>query len=126
MIAVVTSVEYPWVSYFIGNVDNPAYVQIRYFSIEGRKMNFWERLYNFYANFVTVYYFHQYTDSNQTESMRNYLRSDIPNIRDVEKSVALTMVNTHPILSGVKPITPGLVQIAGLHIEVNEETLPEV
>lgn len=75
---------------------------------------------------MAVRKFYRLTEQSQTDSMRKYLSPDIPNIREVEKNVALTLVNSHPILFGVKPITPALVQIAGLHIEANEEKLPAV
>ncbi|XP_058804715.1 UDP-glucosyltransferase 2-like isoform X2 [Phymastichus coffea] len=63
VIAVSSSVEYPWVSQLIGSDDNPAYV---------------------------------------------------------ERSVALTLVNRHPVLYGAKPIAPSLVEVSGLHIEQSE------
>ncbi|KAJ8676542.1 hypothetical protein QAD02_012329 [Eretmocerus hayati] len=123
VVAVSSAVEYPWVSYFIGNSDNLAFVPNAY-HIGAGYMNFLERLKNVYTNFISLRQFHAITGDDQTESMRKYLRSDIPHIREVEKNVALTLVNNNPILFGVKPITPGLVQIAGLHINENEETLP--
>ena len=59
-------------------------------------------------------------------AMRKYLNPNIPDIRTVEKSVALTLVNSDHVMFGVKPLTPGLVQIAGIHIEENKSSLSPV
>lgn len=125
VVAVSSAVEYPWIGDFIGNDDNPAYVPNAYHVSSG-KMNFWERLKNVVINFTEKRKFHALTEESQTESMRKYLSPDIPNIREVEKNVALTLVNSHAVLFGVKPITPALVQIAGLHVEGNDEVLSSV
>ncbi|OXU17534.1 hypothetical protein TSAR_014640 [Trichomalopsis sarcophagae] len=122
VVAVMSTMEYPWVSHFAGNNDNLAFVPNIY-HIGSGSMSFWERLKNVAIYFASLRKFHTLTEEIQTQSMRKYLRPDIPNVREVEKNVALTLVNSHPVLYGVKPITPALVQIAGLHIESNEEVL---
>ena len=125
VVAVTSAVEYPWVSYLIGNDDNLAYVA-NSFLVRSRDLSFWERVNNVVTSYKTCDKFHKVTGDFQTEIMRKYLRPDMPHIREVEKNVALTLVNSNPILSGVKPITPALVQIAGLHVEENDETLTPV
>ncbi|XP_001603747.1 UDP-glucuronosyltransferase 2A2-like [Nasonia vitripennis] len=121
--AISSAMEYPWISHYIGNDDNLAFVPNAY-HIGSGKMNFWQRLKNVLIYHIEVRKFHTLTEESQTESMRKYLRPDMPGIREVEKNVALTLVNNHPVLFGVKPITPALVQIAGLHVETNDEVLP--
>ncbi|XP_001600831.2 UDP-glucuronosyltransferase 2C1-like [Nasonia vitripennis] len=123
VVAISSAIEYPWISSFIGNDDNPAYVPNVYHIGTG-KMNFLGRLKTMVTNYAAISLFHYLTGESQTESMRKYLSPDISHIRDVEKSIALTLVNNNPVLSGVKPITPSLVQIAGLHVEGNDQTLP--
>ena len=125
VVAVSSAIEYPWVSYFIGNDDNLAYVP-NAFHVGVGELSFWERVNNVVSNYKACDQFHKVTGDSQTASMRKYLRPDIPHIREVEKNVALTLVNSNPILFGVKPITPALVQIAGLHVEENDETLTPV
>lgn len=125
VVAISSAVEYPWVGDFIGNNDNLAIVPNAY-HVSAGTMNFWQRLKNVVINYMELRKFHSLTEESQTDSMRKYLSPDIPNIREVEKNVALTLVNSHPVLFGVKPITPALVQIAGLHIEGNDQTLPQV
>ncbi|XP_058804709.1 uncharacterized protein LOC131671920 [Phymastichus coffea] len=115
VVAVSSAIEYPWISSFIGNDDNLAYVVTSSLSIF-EKMTFWERLYNFYLHKKEEFTFQSLTEQSQTEAMRKYISPDIPNIREVEKSVALTLINSHPVIFGVKPIIPSLVQVGGLHI----------
>lgn len=124
VIAVSSAVEYPWVSDFTGNNDNPAVVPNSLFMASG-DMSLWQRLKNTVIYHNEVWKFHALTEDSQTESMRRYINPDIPNIREVERSVALTLVNSHPILYGVKPVLPTLVQVGGLHVGVKNSTLPK-
>ena len=125
MVAVSSAVEYPWVSHFTGNNDNLAIVPNALVMVFG-EMNFWQRLHNVIVNYQQVQKFHALTEESQTESMRRYIDPKMPNIREIENSVALTLVNSHPLLFGTKPVIGGLVQIAGVHIEENDSVLPNV
>ncbi|XP_058790203.1 UDP-glucosyltransferase 2-like isoform X2 [Phymastichus coffea] len=122
VIAISSAIEYPWVSYFIGNDDNLAYVP-NALHIGAGQMNFYERLKNVFLNYIEMKKFHKVTEISQTESMRKYLSPDIPNIREIEKNVALTLVNSNFVLSGIKPTTPALVQVAGIHINAEDQIL---
>ncbi|XP_058795636.1 UDP-glucosyltransferase 2-like [Phymastichus coffea] len=123
VVAISSSMEYPWVSHFIGNDENLAYVH-NTFHIGIGRMSFIERLKNVISNYIAVRRFHKLTEKIQTDAMRTYLRPNIPNIREVERNIALTLVNSHHVLFGVKPIVPSLIQIGGLHVEAGNETLP--
>lgn len=125
IIAVSSAIEYPWMGDFIGNNDNPAVVPNALYMAFG-KMSFWQRLVNTVTYHDEKRKFHRLTEDVQTELMRKYINPDLPNIRDVEKSVALTLVNSHPIIYGVKPVLPTLVQIGGLHVEENDSVLSTV
>ena len=125
IVAVSSAVEYPWVSAFTGNGDNPAVVPNGLFTAFG-EMDFWERLKNTVTYHDEVRKFHALTEQAQTKAMRKYIDPNLPNIRDVERSVALTIVNSHPIIFGVKPVLPTLLQVAGIHFEGKETELPSV
>lgn len=125
VVAVSSAVEYPWVSNFIGNNDNLAYVPNALIMVLG-KMNFWQRLNNFFVYYNEIHKFNVLTEKEQTSAMRKYIDPNMPSVREIEKSVALTLVNSHHVLYGVKPITNGLIQVAGLHVEMNESKLSKV
>ncbi|XP_017877635.1 UDP-glucuronosyltransferase 2B1-like isoform X2 [Ceratina calcarata] len=77
---------------------------------------FTDRLWNFIVNYWEMQKFYSYT-SNQNEIMKKYLGlSDIPDVRELEKTVSLALVNSHYSYHGIKPITPAVVEVGGLHI----------
>lgn len=125
IVAASSAVEYPWVSAFTGNNDNAAVVPNALFTAFGQ-MDFWQRLKNTIIYYNEIWKFQKLTEHSQTESMRKYINPNLPNIREVEKSVALTLVNSHPILYGVKPVLPTLVQVGGLHVEESDSKLSPV
>lgn len=125
VVAVSSSIEYPWISDFIGNFDHPAFVPNAFLQ-DFDKHKFWDRLKNFFIHNWSLYKFKALTEKVQTDQMRKYLSPDIPNIRDVEKSVALTLVNSHPVIFGAKPIVPSLIEVAGLHIVGDDSKLSPV
>lgn len=51
---------------------------------------------------------------------------DLPHIKDFYSDVALYLVNSHHSLHGIKPMTPGIVEIAGLHIKDEDDPLSPV
>ncbi|KAJ8668435.1 hypothetical protein QAD02_010098 [Eretmocerus hayati] len=124
VVAVSSSAEFPWIADFTGNADNLAIVP-NLFQMNSGPMNFWQRLKNVISNHMSVRRFQSLTAESQTESMTKYLKHDIPDIREVEKNVALFLVNSHPIIFGVKPVTPAFIQVAGLHVEENEDKLSQ-
>lgn len=87
---------------------------------------FWDRLKNTMVSLISKYRFFSYTEKAQTEIMKKYLNSNIPSIREVEKTVALTFVNSYHNPFGIRPSTPGIIEIGGLHIEENDATLSQV
>ncbi|XP_014213310.1 UDP-glucuronosyltransferase 1-6-like [Copidosoma floridanum] len=128
VVAVCSSGAYPWLVESSGNDDNPNVVPSVFLSHgAGPTMTLWERVKNFVSNRRDTSKFHALTGDYQTKAMRKYLGPDVPDIREMEKSVALTLVNDHPVIFGVKPVLPTWVHIAGLHIEENDEHLtPEL
>lgn len=118
VVDVSTSVENPWTSFSIGNSDNLA-VTPNSFVTSFDETIFWDRLKNVFSYYWYAYLFHVITDSAQTKLMRKYLSPDMPNIRDIERNVALILVNRHPLMHGVKPITAALIEVSGLHIDPN-------
>ena len=124
IVAASSSGEFPWISSYIGNDDNLAYVTnplLQNFD----KTRFMDRLNNFITYHWTIYKFRSKTEKSQTELMRKYLSPDIPNLRDVEKSVALFLINSHRVTYGAKPLIPSLIEVGGVTIEENTG-LPKV
>ena len=124
VVAASSSVEFPWMGSFTGNDDNLAYVP-NPFSQNFDKTKFLDRLSNFISYHWASYQFHSKSGESQTQIMRKYLSPGIPHLRDIEKNIALTLVNRHPVMYGTKPLIPSLIEVSGIHIEENV-TLPQV
>ncbi|XP_033229035.1 UDP-glucuronosyltransferase 2B15-like [Belonocnema kinseyi] len=126
VITVATNVEFPWTGDGVGSPTASAYYKdalTRTYTVS----TFWERLQNTWHSHSTKYRYFIYTEKAQTESMRKYLSSDIPSVREIERTVALTLVNSYHNPFGIKPSTPGLIEIGGIHIEEDDTKLtPEL
>ncbi|XP_043471720.1 UDP-glycosyltransferase UGT5-like [Leptopilina heterotoma] len=83
---------------------------------------FWNRLRNSVLSFLIEILFFLISEK-QSIIMQKYLNKNIPSVRQVERTVALSIINTHHSLRGVKPVTEAVIEIAGLHIEEDNSTL---
>ena len=125
VITVSTIREFSWTIDAIGNPPSTAF-SANVLMDSGFVPTFWGRLKNTFIFHCSKYRFHRIIEKEQTEAMRKYLHPDIPTIREVEKSVALTFTNSYHSLFGIRPLTPALVEIAGLHVEQNDAMLSSV
>lgn len=87
---------------------------------------FFDRLKSTFIHHHTKYRFNKLTDKIQTEAMRKYLSPDMPNVREVERSVALMFTNYHHTLYGPKPFTSAVIPIGGIHAEQNDDQFTPV
>lgn len=115
---------YPWGHATIGNPKNLAFVPNNLLDYVP-PMTFWQRLYNtvhdMYADLSFRYY-----SSPQDEIIKKYFGEDTPGVRELERSVALVLANSHPALSGPRPVTPALIEVGGLHVQDDGTELPRV
>ena len=124
IITVSASLEHSWISQNIGNPLSTAFFPTSMMSKFDMK-SFMARLKNTVRSLTDTYKFFSNSEK-QTEMMRKYLSPDIPTVREVEKMVALSLVNTHYSLQGIRPTTPALVEVAGLHIEEDDTNFTTV
>ncbi|XP_051159342.1 UDP-glucosyltransferase 2-like [Leptopilina boulardi] len=111
--------ELVWFDEILGNPMSNAYTvnfETKYFRI----VTFWDRVKNHFWAHYSNYRFFKYTQDNQTVAMRKYLSQDVPNIRELEKKTTLLLVNAYQSFFGIRPLTPSVVQIAGIQIELSE------
>lgn len=83
---------------------------------------FFDRLWNFVTSFKEMQEFYYYT-SKHNDITRKYLGQDVPDVRELEKSVSLALVNGHYSISGIRPQIPSIVDIAGLHVESDDSMM---
>ena len=124
IVTATASLEYPWISLHIGNPLSTAFFPTLSASKSEIK-TFWDRLQNTVKSLTNIYKFLGVSE-NQSETMRKYLKKDIPTVREVERMVALSIVNTHPIIQGIRPTTPAFIEVGGLHIQEDDSKFTNV
>ncbi|XP_058806792.1 UDP-glucosyltransferase 2-like isoform X1 [Phymastichus coffea] len=123
VVVISTTSLYPWMHGMIGNPDNTAISPNNLISIpEGN--NFWTRLVNTYLfYYIKLLYF--YYTSNQDHLLQKLFGPNVPSIRELEQNISLILMNTYFPLNGIKPMTTGLVEVGGLHIQNDGPDLPD-
>ncbi|XP_046412507.1 UDP-glucosyltransferase 2-like [Neodiprion fabricii] len=106
----------------IGNPQNTAFVsEITDGSI--LYMNFWQRFKNTFSALWRNHEFNYHTEV-QSDIVKKYFGPHMPGVRELEKDVALILVNSHHVLSGIRPLTPAVVDIGGIHVSDDDTALP--
>lgn len=122
MVAMSSSALYPWAHGMVGNPKNLAFVPNNLLNYVA-PMTFWQRLHNtvhdVYCDLAFKYY-----SSPQDEIIKKYFGKDAPSVRELERSAALVLTNSHPALSGSKPVTPAVIEVGGLHVQDDGTELP--
>ncbi|XP_046412504.1 UDP-glucosyltransferase 2-like [Neodiprion fabricii] len=123
VVAVSMSALPPYISEPLGNPVNTAFVSEH---IDGSilHMNFWQRFKNTLHTWWTNYRIRRVTEA-QNSIVKTHFGPDMPDIRELERDLSLLLVNSHHSLNGVRPFTPAIVEIGGLHVRDDGTELPE-
>ena len=124
MVGFTVSILLPWLNEPLGNPNNLAYVPTG-FEITNPKQNFLNRLKNVLLYKTVTSQFNDIA-ALQKKYVDKYFGPGYPSIYELSKKMALVFVNSHYSLNGVKPLTPGVVEIGGLHIDHKERKLSTV
>lgn len=107
-----------------GNPVNPSFVPSGLVNYS-QKMNFWQRVVNtICTSFMKTIF--NYNIQIQDKYVEKYFGSGYPTVYDLQKDVALILVNSHFIFNGIRPITPSIIEVGGMHIQDEGEKLPQV
>lgn len=124
-VVVASLLQFLWYDEILGNPMSTAYTA-SYDTESSRVVTFWDRVKNHFRAHYNNYRIFKGTEEYQTEAMRKYLSPDIPNIRQVEKQVALQLLNTYHSFHGIRPFIPAVVQVGGIEIEQSEAKITPV
>jgi glucuronosyltransferase len=115
---------WPWIPARLGNPDNPSYIPIQ-FAQSFNKMNFFERLSNtFWYLFHHVH--HPFLmDAPAHRIARQHFGQSLPALSLLARNTSLIFVNNHFSLNAPRPLVPGVIEVAGIHIKPIKK-LPEV
>ncbi|KAJ9582124.1 hypothetical protein L9F63_003538, partial [Diploptera punctata] len=111
-----TCVLLPWANERIGNPDNPSYIPNLLMPYSDQ-MTFSQRLINTMTLtlFKLMYYFNVEIPSNKI--IRHHFGEETPDISEIVKNTSLIFVNSHFSFGPARPLMPGVVEVAGIHIK---------
>jgi len=125
LIGISTTSLYPWLYDMIAQPESLAFVPNNVINL-AEPMNFWQRLYNVVHTFYDKWYFNYLTTQEQDRIIRKHFGPDIPSVRELEKKISLILINSHIALNGIQPRTAAAVDVGGIHVQDENETLQPV
>ncbi|XP_023247051.1 UDP-glucuronosyltransferase 2A3-like [Copidosoma floridanum] len=123
MVGVMTSSLIDWYNEPLGNPLNLAVTPSSWSHLY-HPMNFWERLTNAFMYNVIVMQTKYYIRC-QDKYIEQYFGTGYPNSNDIIRDLDLLLVNMHHSVNGIRPFTPAIVPVAGLHIQDDDPNLPK-
>lgn len=125
VVGVTTTSLYPWQHDIIGNPENLAISPNNLYEVSSDFTSFWTRLTNAYYGLTSKFDYLHITHS-QDEILRQHYGPNAPSVREFEKNVSLILMNSFFPINGIKPMTTGLIEVGGLHIQNEGPTLNDV
>ncbi|XP_031777448.1 UDP-glucuronosyltransferase 2A3 [Nasonia vitripennis] len=122
-VSVVTTSIFDWLNEPLGNPTNLA-VEPSVFSKTIAPMNFYERLSNVLMSTYVKWSFNYHARS-QDAIVKKLFGPDMPDVIELQKDIALTLVNYHHALNGLRPYSPAIVPVGGLHVLDSSDPLPK-
>lgn len=106
----------------LGNPHNTAIVSEIY-ERPISHMSFWQRLKNtIYVACINLQA--DYFMSEQNDIVKKHFGPEMPDVKQLEQEVSLNLVNSHIIFHNVRPLTPAIVEVAGIHVHDDQTPLP--
>ncbi|XP_046745422.1 UDP-glucosyltransferase 2-like [Diprion similis] len=114
-VGMVTNVMYSWAIDPVYGDANPSFIpsQLSTFTNE---MSFFERVENLIIHVYSKFLF-SYFDKTVSDPLAKKYFKDVPPLSDIYNNMSLVLVNSHFSIHGVRPETPAIVEVAGLHID---------
>lgn len=85
-------------------------------------MTFWQRMMNLYVSaYISTTLNHHM--SKEVDYVKKYFDMDVA-IEDLYKDVAAILVNSHHSINGIRPFTPGIIEVGGMHVKHDADPLP--
>ncbi|CAB0037075.1 unnamed protein product [Trichogramma brassicae] len=123
LVTVETLSSTDWTYASMGNPRNLANVPSVYGG-QASPMTFVERLKNFFMTYYVEYGYYYFV-RDQNALVKKYFGEDYPPVSELIKDVDLMLINYNHMLNGIKPLTPAVVPVGGLHIAETNNKLSE-
>ncbi|XP_069681773.1 UDP-glycosyltransferase UGT5-like [Periplaneta americana] len=106
----------PWVPDKVGHVDNPSYTP-NHFSESTDHMDFGERVINTLSVVFHKFFYCFFMAVPVHRIASNHFGDNLPTMSDLGRNTSMIFVNSHFSLSRPRPLVPGVIEVAGLHIK---------
>lgn len=106
----------PWHYDRVGNPHIPSYVPALFMGLSDR-MSYTERLSNWMAVQGMKLLYRHFADTAADTILRKAFGPSIPSVTELSKRTSMMFVNQHYSLSGVKPLSPAVIELGGVHIK---------
>ncbi|XP_014204423.2 UDP-glucuronosyltransferase 2B18 [Copidosoma floridanum] len=124
IIGIVTTSTFDLIYYPQGNPFNLA-IDSSLFSPYSTPMSFRERLENYIAHHVSIIIYRFSGEKLQNECIKKVFGPDYPGSPEILKDFSFILVNQNKAINGIRPLTPTIVPVGGLHIVDSNETLSQ-
>ncbi|XP_011297292.1 UDP-glucuronosyltransferase 1-9 [Fopius arisanus] len=125
VVGLVASKMHDWLFDPFANPLNPSYMP-SLFSSFSQRMTFWERLTNTFVMNVIGLQINYYLNE-QIEYVEKNFNRRISSINDLYNDVSLLLVNEHFSINEIKPATPDVIDVGGLHVHDDDQMVtPEL
>jgi glucuronosyltransferase len=114
----------PWTPGRVGNPDNPAYIPTQ-FVFSSDKMTFSERFLNTFWYVFHHLHYPLLMDAPAHKLARQHFGESLPALSHLARNTSLIFVNNHFSLNRPRPLVPGIIEVAGIHMKP-AKALPKV
>ncbi|XP_065219662.1 uncharacterized protein LOC135845126 [Planococcus citri] len=108
---------FPWAADRMGNPNNPSYIPYPNTNAEFNRSHptFYQRLYNTLCYLFTemVYFYYSF---GVEDVAKQVFGADTPGLNEIAKNTSLMLLFSHFSFNVPRPLVPGVVEIAGVHI----------
>lgn len=124
VVGLVLSKMHDWLYSPFGNSFNPSYIA-SLMTGHTQSMTFTERFLNMYSHYSLTSQFNYYLE-NQSHQVKKYFNRDLSSIQELYNDVSIVLVNSHYSINEIKPQTPDIIDIGGLHVNSKSELTPVI
>ncbi|XP_071453612.1 UDP-glycosyltransferase UGT5-like [Hetaerina americana] len=108
--------SFPVTDTMVGNPALPSFVP-DVFSPFSDKMSFMERVMNSLIHLGTLTFHHTLIYPKHNAILREVFGDSFPSVQELEKRVALVLLNQHHSILFPRPLVPNLVEVGGMHVK---------
>lgn len=77
----------------------------------------WQRTYNILHYIIDDVFYQYYHLPSAQRLAEKYIGHEIRSLREIQKTVSIVLLNTHPSFDGAIPLPPNVLEIGGMHAQ---------